>query len=84
MILAFSEEAWEDYLFWQSKDRKIQNRINKLLEDIKRDTFAGVGNPELLKFDLSGYWSRRINVEHRLVYKVLDGEIFVISCRYHY
>jgi len=84
MILSFSEEAWEDYLFWQSKDKKIQNRINELLKDIKRDPFKGIGKPEPLKFDLSGCWSRRINIEHRLVYKVLNGEIFIVSCRYHY
>jgi len=84
MKLIFSERSWEDYCYWQKVDKKILKKINTLLKDIKREPFDGLGKPEPLKFEYSGLWSRRINDEHRLVYKVYDDAIGVISCRYHY
>ena len=84
MKLIFSENAWEDYLYWQKTDKKILNRINKLIKEIKREPFAGVGKPEPLKHGLAGYWSRRINDEHRMVYKVTDGALLIAQLRYHY
>ena len=82
--LAWTQEAWKDYVFWQSQDRKTLKRINRLIEAVKRDPFEGVGKPEQLKENLSGFWSRRIDETNRLVYAVSDGHITVISCRYHY
>ena len=84
MKLIFSDEAWEEYLYWQSRDKKIVKKINALIKDIKREPFEGLGKPEPLKHQLSGYWSRRINEEHRLVYEVFEESIILISCRYHY
>jgi len=84
MKLVFSEQAWEDYLYWQSHDKKILQRINALLKEIMRSPYAGTGKPEALKHALAGYWSRRINAEHRLVYKALENEIWVVQLRYHY
>ncbi|ACB53609.1 putative addiction module toxin, Txe/YoeB [Crocosphaera subtropica ATCC 51142] len=84
MILKWSEQGWEDYLYWQQTDKKIIKRINKLIEDIKRDPFDGLGNPEPLKYNWSGFWSRRIDQEHRLVYAVENNEILIAQCRYHY
>ncbi|EAZ92955.1 Txe/YoeB family addiction module toxin [Crocosphaera chwakensis] len=84
MILKWSEQGWEDYLYWQKTDKKIIKRINKLIEDIKRDPFDGLGNPEPLKYNWSGFWSRRIDQEHRLVYAVENNEILIAQCRYHY
>ena len=84
MIKIFSEQAWEDYLYWQSQDKKVLKRINLLIKDISREAFAGIGEPEPLKYNWSGYWSRRITLEHRLVYKVIDNEIRIAQCRYHY
>ena len=84
MIKVFSEQAWEDYIYWQSQDKKILKRINLLIKDISRDAFIGLGEPEPLKYNWSGYWSRRITLEHRLVYKVIDNEIRIAQCRYHY
>lgn len=84
MKLIFAEQAWEDYLYWQKTDKKLVNRINTLIKDIMRDPFDGIGKPEPLKHALSGYWSRRINDEHRIVYK-FDGEALLIAqLRYHY
>ena len=84
MRLIFSQEAWEDYLHWQKTDRRLLNRINLLIREILRSPFEGIGKPEPLKHGLAGYWSRRINDEHRLVYKV-DGEsVMIAQCRYHY
>lgn len=80
----FSDHAWEDYLYWQKTDQKILNRINILIKDIQRNPFEGIGKPERLKHSLSGYWSRRINDEHRIVYKVLDDAIQLAQFRYHY
>ncbi len=84
MILAWAEKAWEDYIYWQQKDKKPLKRINTLVKDIKRQPFEGIGNPEPLKHNWSGYWSRRIDREHRLVYKVTDDAIIIAQCRYHY
>ena len=84
MKYVFDESAWEDYLFWQSEDRKVLGRINVLLKDIARNGNAGIGKPEALKHGFQGYWSRRITHEHRLVYKIAGDEIRVASCRYHY
>ena len=84
MRLIFAEQAWEDYLYWQKNDKKILNRINLLIKDTKRNPFDGIGKPEPLKHALSGYWSRRINDEHRLVYKQSDDSLMIAQCRYHY
>jgi toxin YoeB len=84
MKLIFSDHAWEDYLYWQTTDPKILSRINTLIKDIKRSPFKGIGKPEPLKHAFSGYWSRRINDEHRLVYKVANDAIFIAQLRYHY
>jgi len=82
--LIFSEHAWNDYLYWQKTDRKILKRINLLIKDALRAPFEGIGKPEPLKHALSGYWSRRINDEHRFVYKVNDDSMFIAQLRYHY
>jgi toxin YoeB len=84
MKLIFSENAWEDYLYWQKTDKKVLNRINKLIKETKRAPFEGVGKPEPLKHNLAGYWSRRINEEHRIVYKVTDDALLIAQLRYHY
>jgi toxin YoeB len=84
MTLIWDELAWEDYLWWQAQDRKIVKRINDLIKDIGRNGNDGIGKPEPLKHGFQGYWSRRINDEHRLVYKVDAGEIRIAACRYHY
>jgi len=84
MTLTFSSKAWDDYLYWQKTDKAQLKRINKLIKDIQRDPFEGIGKPESLKHNLTGYWSRRINQEHRLVYKVTDDGLLIAQCRYHY
>jgi toxin YoeB len=84
MILTFSDEAWEDYLYWQQHDKKILKKINKLIKEIQREPFKGIGEPEPLRYNWSGYWSRRITIEHRLVYKVQDNNLMIAQCRYHY
>lgn len=84
MKLVFSPSAWDDYLYWQKTDKKILKRINKLIKEIQRNPFEGLGKPEPLKNILSGYWSRRINSEHRIVYKVTKDSIFIAQLRYHY
>lgn len=84
MILSWSDEAWEDYLYWQSTDKQILKRINMLIKEIKRTPFEGVGKPEPLKHDLKGFWSRRIDKEHRLVYEVTSDGLLIVMCRYHY
>lgn len=84
MKLVWDENAWDDYLWWQSQDRKVLGRINELIRDIARRGNEGLGKPEPLKHGFRGYWSRRITSEHRLVYKVVDGEIRIAACRYHY
>jgi toxin YoeB len=82
--LAWTDEAWEGYLYWQSQDKKTLKRINALLIDTKRQPFDGIGKPEPLRENLSGFWSRRIDDTNRLVYAVDDTHITIISCRYHY
>ena len=84
MRLIFEDQGWEDYTSWLRIDRKTLVRINKLIEDIRRDPFTGIGKPEPLKHGFQGYWSRRINDEHRLIYKIHEDEIRVAQCRYHY
>lgn len=84
MIVSFAEQAWEDYLYWQTTDKKALRRVNELIKEISRTPFEGKGDPEPLRHNWSGYWSRRIDREHRIVYKVADGEIVVVQCRYHY
>ena len=84
MNKVFAKQAWEDYLYWQTQDKKILKRINLLIKDIARNPFSGLGEPEPLKYNWQGYWSRRINIEHRLVYKVTDKSILIAQCRYHY
>jgi len=84
MNLTFTDEAWEDYLYWQNFDKKILKKINTLIKDIRREPFSGIGKPEPLKHELRGYWSRRITDEHRLVYGVENDSIIIIACRYHY
>jgi toxin YoeB len=84
MKTIFAQLAWEDYLHWQQNDRKLLKRINSLIKDIKRSPFEGIGDPEPLKYNWSGFWSRRINREHRLVYAVKEGEVLIAQCRYHY
>jgi toxin YoeB len=84
MRLVFTESAWQDYLWFQEKDRQLLKRINQLIKDALRTPFEGLGKPEPLKADLAGYWSRRINDEHRLVYGLTDTDLVIISCRYHY
>ena len=84
MTLVFSQVAWEDYLYWQRTDKKILKRINALIKYITREPFQGIGKPEPLKHALSGYWSRRINDEHRIVYKVQGVSLLIAQLRYHY
>ena len=84
MRLIFAPQAWEDYLHWQQSDRKMLQRINRLIADIQRDPFAGIGKPEPLRHALSGYWSRRIDDEHRIVYKVAADALLIAQLRYHY
>lgn len=84
MLITFSSHAWEDYTTWLKEDRKMLSKINQLIKDIQLTPFEGIGKPEALKYDLGGYWSRRIDREHRLVYKIDHDTIIIISCRYHY
>jgi toxin YoeB len=84
MKITFSKNSGEDYLSWQKEDKKILKRINQLIKDIQRTPYHGIGNPEPLKYDLAGFWSRRIDREHRLVYQVFDQEILKYSCKYLY
>jgi len=82
--LGFTETAWRDYLWFQQHNQKLLRRVNDLIRDTQRSPFRGIGKPEPLKGELSGYWSRRINAEHRLVYEVSNNILTIISCRYHY
>lgn len=84
MKLVFAEQAWEDYLYWQKHDPRLMARINTLIRDIQRDPFAGLGKPEPLKHALTGYWSRRIDDEHRIVYKIQGEALLLAQLRYHY
>jgi toxin YoeB len=82
--LVFADEAWDDYLHWQKQDRKMVERINKLIQEVRRDPFTGVGKPEPLKHALAGFWSRRITDEHRMVYRVEGESMLIAQLRYHY
>ena len=80
----FTDNAWKDYIYWETEDKKTLKRINRLIDDISRNGNHGLGKPELLSGDLAGFWSRRINDKDRLIYKIRDNEIIILSCRYHY
>ncbi|WP_066740284.1 Txe/YoeB family addiction module toxin [Cupriavidus sp. D384] len=82
--ILFTADAWDQYLFWQGQDRKTLKRINQLVEDARRSPFEGIGKPEPLKGNLTGFWSRRIDDTNRLVYKADDAAVSIVSCRYHY
>ncbi len=84
MKLIFSENAWQDYLYWQRTDKKAIKRINALIRDIQKNKYKGIGKPEALKHNLTGWWSRRIDNEHRIVYKIKDDSILIAQLRYHY
>ncbi len=84
MIYIFVDESWEDYLYWQQTNKKIVDRINALLKDITRNPFTGLGKPEPLKYKYKGFWSRRIDGEHRLIYQIKGNEIHIAKCRFHY
>ncbi len=84
MRIIFSKNSWEDYISWQRDDKKLLKKINLLIKDIQRTPFEGIGNPEPLKYDLAGFWSRRIDREHRLVYQVFENVILIYSCKFHY
>jgi toxin YoeB len=84
MKKVFADQAWEDYLYWQTQDRNITKRINALVKDTERSPYEGIGKPERLKHSLAGYWSRRINDEHRMVYKVENDSLLLAQLRYHY
>lgn len=84
MIVAFDPVAWEHYVHWQQTDKAMLRKINALIAECRRHPFEGTGKPEVLRGDLSGYWSRRIDREHRLVYRVIDARLHIIQCRYHY
>lgn len=84
MEIVWQENAWEDYLYWQKTDKHKIKRINELIRDCQRNKFEGIGKPEPLKENLAGFWSRRIDNEHRLVYKISDNRLHIIQCRFHY
>ena len=84
MIKMWDEEAWEDYLYWQTQDKKTLKRINQLIKDIDRNKYEGIGKPEPLRGNLSGYWSRRIDECNRIVYKIVDNKLMIIQCGSHY
>ena len=84
MNKVFTELGWEDYIYWKETDKKISKKIDKLIKEIERTPFSGIGKPEPLKHDLAGCWSRRIDGEHRLVYEIEDNVIYIHQCRYHY
>ena len=84
MGLMWEDRAWEDYIYWQSQDKKTLKKINALIKDIQRNTYEGIGKPEPLKENLSGFWSRRIDEENRVVYYEQKGTVFILSCRGHY
>jgi toxin YoeB len=84
MEIVWQQNAWDDYLYWQKNDKQKLKRINELIKDCQRNKFEGIGKPEPLKENLSGLWSRRIDNEHRFVYKVEDNRLHVVQCRYHY
>lgn len=83
-MISWHPQAWQDYLYWQQEDKRILRRVNALIKDIERNPFDGIGKPEPLKYEWSGFWSRRIDDEHRLVYTYQDDNIIIAQCRYHY
>ena len=83
-MVTFTDSAWEDYQYWQQTDKQVLHKINQLIKDCQRNPFNGIGKPEALKGNLSGYWSRRITDEHRLVYTISKNQLIIIQCRYHY
>lgn len=83
-MISWFDEAWDDYIYWQSQDKKTLKRINMLIKDILRQPFEGIGKPEPLKYNMSGCWSRRIDETNRLVYRYENDNLYIISCRYHY
>ena len=80
----FTENGWEDYMYWQLTDKKMVKKINSIIKDIERNPYEGIGKPEPLRFDLAGLWSRRINSEHRLISKIEGNSMFILACRHHY
>ena len=84
MIICWSTHAWEDYLHWQKVDKKTLDRVNRLIKEITRNPYEGLGDPEPLKHNWSGFWSRRVDREHRIVYKVEADRLYIAQCRYHY
>ena len=84
MKISFVDESWEDYLYWQKTERKMLGRINKLIKDIVRSPYEGIGKPEPLKHRYRGFWSRRIDGEHRIIYRVTENELWIVKCRFHY
>ena len=84
MKFVFTELSWEDYLYWQKIDKSKIKRINELLKDISRSPYEGIGRPEALRYNYAGFWSRRIDEEHRLIYRVTDDEVQIVKCRFHY
>ena len=84
MRIIFHPNGWDDYLYWQRTDKKMFKKINSIIKEISRTPYEGIGKPEPLKFDLTGFWSRRIDQEHRVVYRVDKDELHILSCRYHY
>jgi len=84
MKYIFVDESWEDYLYWQKNNKQLVKKINDLLKSISREPYTGIGKPEQLKHNYQGYWSRRIDSEHRLIYRVKDDEIQIVKCRFHY
>jgi toxin YoeB len=84
MKIIFLDAGWEDYLYWQSIDKAMLKKVNAIIKEIERRPFEGTGKPEALRYDLAGWWSRRINLEHRLIYKVENDAVIILQCRYHY
>lgn len=84
MTKIWSDEAWDDYMYWHTQDKKTVNRINRLIKSIDRNAFDSIGKPEPLKYDYQGFWSVRIDETNRLVYRIENGELYIVSCRYHY
>jgi toxin YoeB len=84
MKIIFLDAGWEDYLYWQSIDKAMLKKVNAIIKEIERTPFEGTGKPEALRYDLAGWWSRRINLEHRLIYKVENDAVIILQCRYHY
>jgi toxin YoeB len=84
MKVVFSERSWDEYLYWQKTDKKMLERINTMIREISREPFSGIGKPEPLKNALSGFWSRRLNEEHRIVYKIENASVWIAQVRHHY